>query len=136
MTSQQAQDDFDELLNATLPLAKQHIKKYGEFHPFGAVVSRDGKIGLIAVGAADGDRMDTFGVLELLYTGARNEADQNRAAVFLTDVRIPAGDAVRFEVEHLEGRALDIVIPYRRSRLSKSVRFGDMSVSRGEPRIW
>lgn len=130
-TSQLAQDDFDELFNATLPLAEEQIHKHGTFIPFGAVLGQDGEARL--TGAVGEDSLE---VLELLYRGAREDAQVIRAVAFLADVRSPYGDAIRFEAEHVEGRALEIAIPYRRGRFRKSVRLADMRVSPGTVRVW
>jgi hypothetical protein len=130
-TSQQAQDDLDELLNAALPFAEDQIRKHGQFLPFGAVVRVDGDLHLIG---GDGD--DSFQMLETLYAGAREDAKVIRASAFVADVRTHGGDAIRLQVEHVEGRALEIVVPYRRSRVRGRVQFADMSVSAGPSRVW
>lgn len=130
-TSQRAQDDFDDLLNATLPFAREQIRRRGTFVPFGAVVGQDGEVGL--TGAAGDDSLET---IELLYRGAQHDAQVIRAVAFLADVRTAFGDAIRFEVEHVEGRALEIVIPYRRGKVRRSVQFADMIVSPATMRVW
>lgn len=71
------------------------------------MVSRDGAVDLTRAG---GEGIASFRALDILYAGAHQEADRNRAAAFLADVQMPGGHAVRLEVEHADGLAFDIVI--------------------------
>lgn len=59
-----------------------------------------------------------------------------RAAAFVAEVRLSSSDAVRVELEHQEGVALVVLVPYVRRRFKRSPSFGQMSVSRGEAKIW
>src|SRR5207245_5633264 len=68
--SQQAQDDLDGLLNAVLPFAEQTISKYGGMYPFGAAVTANGELKMLAADPGPGDRPASQDVLTGLYTGA------------------------------------------------------------------
>ena len=53
------------------------------------------------------------------------------------DVRLESGsDAVRVDLEHRDGHALQLVTPYRLKRLGRGVETGQMAVSSGVRRIW
>jgi hypothetical protein len=56
-------------------------------------------------------------------------------AVF-ADVRANGADAVRVELEHQEGTALVVLVPYNRSRLKKKVTLGQISGGMGRPHVW
>ena len=134
-TTQQTQDDFDGLLNLVLPFAEHTLSKYGELFPLGAVTTADGELRLTGAQLGD-ERPKSTGVLDLLYEGARSDSGALRAAAFVADVRIESGDAIRIELESSEGVAIQVVVPYKRNRLTKKFTLGAMSVHQGEPRVW
>jgi hypothetical protein len=135
-TSREAQDDLDGLLDAVLPFAEQTLAKHGELFPFGAAVSSEGQVVMVAAGPGQGDQPPSTEILDLLYRGAREAAGTRRAVAFVADVRIEGGDAIRVELEHREGTSLALVVPYTRSRFRKTISLGQMSGGLGEPRIW
>lgn len=128
------QDDVEECFGAVLDLAGHLLGKHGEFFPVGATLaSPGGQADLMAVGDDGlGEQPESTAVLERLYGAAAAQRASIVAAAFASDVRLADGqDAVRVEVEHVNGPALEIVVPYRRSRLRRSVTFGDMSTAPG-----
>ncbi len=135
-TSVLAQDDLDGLLSIVVPFAEDMLGKHGEFYPFGGSISSHGDASLTAAELGLGESPSSDRLLAGLYEGARAHAATTRAAAFVTDVRVDGSDAVRVELEHLEGVALDVLLPYARGRFTKTLTFGQMSVARGEPKIW
>ena len=135
-TAEAAQNDLDGLSNAVLPFAEQTLRSHGEFLPFGAAVDTDGQIGMPAADPGLGELPPSQQVLDVLYAGARQQSESRRAVAFVAEVRASGGDAIRVELEHREGTALVILMPYSCSRLTKKVTIGQMSVSLGERRIW
>ena len=134
-TSQQAQDDLDGLLNAVLPFAEQSIARHGEMYPFGAAVTAAGELKMLAVDPGAGEHPASQDVLDGLYVRARQSQDEHRAVAFAADVKANGSDALRVELEHLEGTTL-VLLPYTRSRFKKTVTLGQMSSGVGERRIW
>ena len=134
--SQSAQDDLDGLLNAVLPLSEDLLGKDAEFYPFGGSVSSQGEASLTAADPGLGERPASDEVLASLYHAARANAASSRAVAFVADVRADGSDAVRVELEHRDGVALVVLLPYTRSRFKKTLTFGQMRVSMGEPRVW
>lgn len=126
--SQLAQEDLDELLNAVLPFAIETLGRRGELYPFGATMAKDGQTALSAADLGVGQRPDSNDVLTLLRDGVTADKDALRAAAYVADVRVEDGDAVRVELEHSEGVAIVVLVPYSRSRLRKSVNLGEMRV--------
>jgi hypothetical protein len=123
-------------LAAVLPFAEQTLSKYGEMLPFGAAVSSDGLLELLASDPGAGDRPESEVVLRALHDGARAASRDRRAFAFAADVRLNAGDAVRVELEHRERVAIVVLVPYSRSRLKKKVAFGQISGGMGRPNVW
>ena len=131
-----AQDDLDALLNALLPFAEDQLAKNGAFYPFAGSMSLDGEATLVATDPGLGEHPASDQVLTTLYDGARANANASRAFAFVADVRANGSDAVRLELEHREGTALVLLLPYTRSRFKKALTFGQMGVSTGAPRVW
>jgi hypothetical protein len=93
--SQTAQDDLDTLFGAVLPFAEQTLGKSGEMYPFGASVSDDGQVAMLAGAAGMDEHPRSNDVLNSLYLGAQSQSAQCRAFAFVADVRANGGDAVR-----------------------------------------
>ena len=134
--SASAQEDLDGLLNVVLPLAQELLGKNGQFYPFGASVSAAGEASLTAADAGLGDHPQPEQVLAGLYDGARAGVAEIRAAAFVVDVIANGSDAVRVELEHQDGIALAVLVPYTPSTRNRVPKFEQMSVAPGEPRVW
>ena len=135
--SPECQSDLDGLLNATLPFAQQQLDKRGAFFPFGAVVDSDGTIRLTA--AYDGGEQPAAqDLLHILYQGARSQRASIRAAAFVADVKMPGkpGDAIRVGVEHAEGAAIAVLLPYSKTRLGRGIDYGQIQAAPGEHHVW
>lgn len=130
------QDDLDGLFGLVLPFAEDMLSEHGEFFPFGGSISNDGEASLTAADPGSGRTPEADQLLASLYEGARANATSARAAAFVADVRVEGSDGVRVELEHLDGVALVVLLPYTRGGFGHPPAFGPMSVSRGEPRIW
>lgn len=118
------------------PLAEDLLGKHGKFYPFGGSISSQGEASLTAADPGVGEHPASDEVLAGLHDGARANAATLRAVAFVADVRANGSDAVQVELEHQEGEALVVLLPYTRSRFRKALAFGQMSVSSGQPRIW
>ncbi|GAA4367834.1 hypothetical protein [Nocardioides caricicola] len=134
--SASAQEDLDGLLNLVLPLAQELLGKNGRFYPFGASVSNDGEAAVTASDPSLGEHPRPERVLAGVYDGARATAADHRAAAFVTDVLVQGSDAVQVELEHRDGIALVVVVPYTPGTYKRYPTFGQMSVSPGEQRVW
>ena len=135
-TSQQAQEDLDALLELTLPFAQQQLAEHGEFFPFAAAVGADGAPRLIAADPGLGERPASTDVLDQLVAGLREQAGDIRAAALVADVRVGESDAARVELEHRDGQAICVLLPYKRRRLRRGVDYGELGAAPAQPRIW
>jgi hypothetical protein len=132
--SQQAQDDRDGLLNFTLPFAQGQLAKRGDFYPYGAVVTTEGEMKFLA--AYDNPQVTTRDLLGMLVEGARNEASSYRAVAIVADALIEGKqDAIRIDIEHRDGQAIWIAVPYTKRRFRR-IEYGEMIAADGVPRIW
>ena len=135
-TSSEAQDDLDGLFNAGLEAAESLLAKRGEFFPFGIEVDGE-ELCLFGADPGLGEQPPSVEVLRALVEAARSDRARLEAVALVSDVTtVGEGDAVRVQLEHREGVALEIVVPYRRRRFGGKVGFGEMAVSGGSRLIW
>src|ERR1700733_16130737 len=128
--------DLDGLLNTLIPLAQQQLDKHGAFLPFGADVDRNGMVRLTAAQGARGQPAEV--VLGILHEGARSQRASIRAAAFVADVALPGkpGDAIRVSLEHAEGVAIAVLLPYSKRRLGRGIDYASLRGAPGEPHVW
>lgn len=147
--SQQCQDDLDGLLDMTLQFARQMLETHGEFYPFGAAMSTDGQPGYLAADPGENDHPDKVEVLALMVGGLRDNRALYRAVAMCSDVRLhravdvnssdvllPDSDAVRFELEHQEGVALAVFLPYKKKRFGRGVEYGEFRAVTADRQVW
>jgi hypothetical protein len=135
--TQQAQDDLDGLLDASLPFAQEMLDKHGEFFPYALAVSASGETMQMAGDPGEGaSSPPSVAVLQTLVDGLRAVRDTLRASAVVSDVRLSDSDAIRVELEHAEGEAIVVLLPYRRKRLRRGIEYGETSASQGERQIW
>ena len=136
LASQQAQDDLDDLLDASLPFAQEMLDKHGEFFPYALALTASGETNHVAGDPGEGEQPSSVAVLKTLVEGLRTERDTLRAAALVSDVRLSDSDAVRVELEHAEGHAIAVLLPYRQKRLRRGIEYGEISAGPGESQVW
>ena len=125
---------MDNMLDAALPFAQQMLAKHGEFHPYALSMSAGGEVAMVAADVGK-EKAASLDVLALLYEGLAARAQELRAAAIVSDVKLGSGeDAIRVEVEHREGGALAVVLPYKKR--GQSVTYGNLAALPGERRVW
>ncbi len=135
-TSVQAQSDLDGLLDAVLPAAQQLLDSHGEFYPFAAKVNSDGELAMLAAHTGD-ERPRSNELLDALSAGALSQLDSLRAVALVSDVRLPeSSDAVRVELEHEDGVAMAVLLPYKKRRFGRGIKYGTLAAEPSEPRLW
>jgi hypothetical protein len=77
-------------------------------------------------------------VLDACVTALRSKRGAIRAGAVASDVRLQspvAGDAIQVDLEHAEGHALTVLLPYTKKRLGR-IDYGTITAHAGEHRIW
>jgi D-arabinose 1-dehydrogenase-like Zn-dependent alcohol dehydrogenase len=120
--SQQAQDDLESLFAECMDVAFQLLSKNKAFYPFALTLSKDGKFAI--AGTFNGEEhplsQDVVSELKAALTMSRNEI---KAAAIVDDVKVDRRyDAVRASMEHCEGTAIEIIVPYEMSVIFKKVK--------------
>lgn len=135
--SEPAQDDLDGLVEPVWDFAEHQLVARGEFFPFAFVVGTDGEQSMAAADVGD-DKPESSEVIEVLNAGLTEKRDDLRAIAVVADVHLPdlETDAIRLVLEHREGVALEIVIPYLVQGMPRQVAFGELIVSEADRVIW
>jgi hypothetical protein len=134
--SQQAQDDLDALLDATMPFAQQMLEKRGEFFPYEAAISLEGATRMFAGDPGQGEHPLSTDVIAIVRDGFRHDRDGLRAVAIVADVRTPDSDAVRVELEHRDGHAIAVLLPYSKKRFGRGVEYRPMAASTSTRQVW
>jgi hypothetical protein len=139
--TREAQDDLDGLLNAALPFAQQMLDEDGEFYPYGVALTDSGEVQMLA-GYGGGEQPTSAAILETLVAGLRGDRETSgdretiRAAALVANVRAKDSDAVRVELEHRDGHAIIVLLPYQEKRFGRGIKYGSLTASPGSRQIW
>ncbi len=134
--SQEVQDDLDGLLDASLPLAQQLLGQRGEFLPYAVALDAQRATRMVAADPGLGGQPASKEVLKHLRSGLRSEREDLRAAALVSDVRAGGFDAIRVELEHREGHAIAVLMPYKRKRLKRGFEYSPLVAAPSHLQIW
>ncbi len=137
--SQQAQADLDGLLDAALGFAQHELDSHGEFFPYAVVIDTRGQTETIAARPdADDDQPNSTAVVDACVAAVTSQPEFIRACGIITDVRLPNLNtvAIQVELEHSEGHALTVQLPYMMKRRGRTIEFGQLRAVAGHRRIW
>ena len=134
-------DELETLLDPLLDFAQDLLRKHGEFFPFGGTIDNDGQVALSAAHTGD-ERPPSQEVIDLLADGMRAQASagQIRAAAICYDSRVtPEGgaktDAIAVSLEHRDGDAVLVMLPYSKGRFT-GLKFGQLVSVAPERRVF
>lgn len=125
-------------MNHVVPFAQQMLAKYGEFYPYGGVLTPLGEVEL--VGTDDGHGQPPCEeVINTVLAAFRERANNGRctATALVADVRgLPSGteedtNAIRVSLEHASGLAIDVFIPYEMGEKGQ-ITYGELFARQGE----
>jgi hypothetical protein len=136
-----ASDEIQELVNFLLPHAERMLNEHGEFYPYAAAVDSAGSIEPVGP-AVESDDPDVGDILVALHADLREQAAEGaiRASGIAADVTLTdpdsgeTTDAVQIELDHAEGDALDVYVPYERE--GEGVKFGELVAAQGREPVF
>ncbi|MFC8530391.1 hypothetical protein [Nocardia sp. NPDC057227] len=132
--TQQAQDDIDALFAVAMDLVEKQLGSHRGFIPFALAVDHHGARSLRTAPAAAATRSAIIDALIL-----DTDRGTHRALAIVLDVTVPPTDtdAAEFVVEHAEGTALQIVVPYTiDGNEGGQVHVERATTAEGQRRIW
>jgi hypothetical protein len=137
--SVQAQDDLDRLADVTIAAARNFLDRNGQFIPFPMAVKADGELALVGLTQPDTPEYPVVqdvvdGIVDLF----RDRRDSIRALAIASDVTIPSEqvDAIEVRLEHRDGIAITVLLPYRADPLDDSYEYDEPRAQEGEHVIW
>lgn len=138
--SNEAQADCDRMLDTALPFAQQMLEAYGEFYPYAMRMLDNGTTeGLTAKPGSD-PWPKSDAVLGKLYDRLATQAATLRAVAVVADVVLTTDaapiDAIKVDIEHREGVALSVLVPYEKKGDGEKPAFGEARAAFGNHRIW
>lgn len=119
-----------------MPFATEMLEKHGEFFPYGAETTEAGESRMVAADPGHGERPPSGEVLAALVEGFRRSREQLRTVALVSDVRLESSDAVRVELEHRQGQAIVVLLPYRKKRLGRGIEYGPYTGTPGVAQVW
>jgi hypothetical protein len=137
-----AREELNKLLSALLPYAQQELAKSREFYPFGATMARDGAIALVR-GQADDEHPSSQALIDNIVANFQSMAASKEiiAAGVCFAVRVtPPGqpglvDAICTRLEHSDGEALDVLLPYNQKG-DEEITYGALFAVQGSVRLF
>jgi hypothetical protein len=132
----QARADLDELLSEATNLAREKLIKHGDFLPFGAALKREGGVKMVGTHSMvpDDEVPKSVDLTALCRSAMSRKRDHLRAAAVVShDVE---HHAIRIDLEHSEGVALSVLVPFKRKRFSHAVTTGPETTEQKPARIW
>lgn len=133
---------LESLYNAVRPVATEMIVKKGEFHPFGASIDSEGKLGNVAP-VATSDHPKSAELITQLKASFRGAAGAKKivASALVYDIRVtPPGqqekaDAIAIDLDHRDGVSLTMICPYQLNADHQPV-FGQLLMQEGNHDIF
>jgi hypothetical protein len=129
----QVQADLDALLTAALTTAEQSLRDAGGFLPFAVARTYDGEDQLVNV-AVEGAETDAEELLASLWQSLADHSGDFRAAGVVTDRTADDGDRVAVQLEHADGPAIEVTLPYRLA--DGAFEPGPLAAGEGIARLW
>lgn len=136
IASPQAQDDVDKLFGDAIKLVAVELAHADDFAPFMMVISLAGEISVRRSAIATTPR-DEVGVVRGLELPGDGDQLRARAAVLDVTALVPvAGDAIKIKIEHAEGIAIDMLVPYRIDSDGATINVQAANAARAELLLW
>lgn len=134
-----AQADLDRLLDSGMALARAQLAKASEFEPFALVVDAEGR--LLAAEwdtGALGRHPEVDEVLAAALVQLRELGATCRATALVVNARLARErtDVVEVRLEHRDGAALVVLLPYKRAKFGPRVDYGELSAFTVTPEVW
>jgi hypothetical protein len=137
--SDEVQEDFDRLAEVTIAAAQNFLDLNGDFIPFPMAIKADGELALIGLEQPETPRPpDPNEVIDGIVGLFRDRRGSVRALAIGADIEISAEamDAIEVRLEHRDGFAITVVVPYQLDPLDDSYLYDEPRVTPAQPRIW
>lgn len=134
-----AQAELDALLASGIRLAKDHLSRASEFAPFAIATDADGRMLALDLDlSALGKHPESEQIVTACIRTLRSLADRMRCSAIVAGVRLSKEhtDAVEVRLEHRDGAALVVLLPYKRAKIGNLVEYGELRAFSGTADVW
>ncbi|MDF1478549.1 hypothetical protein PYV02_05560 [Leifsonia sp. H3M29-4] len=134
-----AQADIDRLLDSGLRLAQQHLVAASEFDPFAIIVAVDGRLLAVDLDTSElGKHPEAEAISLAARAQLRHLAPSARCTALVTNTRLSRErtDAIEVRLEHREGVALIVLLPYKRPKFGGTTQYGEAAAYPGVREVW
>jgi hypothetical protein len=132
-----AQEDLDGLLDPAFSFAVSQLDKHGAFYPYAVAVRADGGHKFVMQDLKD-THPTSAEIITRLIVVLTDQREELRAAAVVADARIRerSRDAVRVTLEHREGQAMNVLLPYRKRLFQAGIEYYPLEVIPAGTYIW
>src|ERR1700761_9474930 len=133
--SDEVQEDFDRLAEVTIAAAQHFLDLNGDFIPFPMAIKSDGELALIGLEQPQPPSPpDPTEVIDGIVGLFRERRGSVRALAIGADIEIPAEamDAIEVRLEHRDGFAITLIVPYQMDPLDESYLYDEPRVMPAE----
>ena len=134
-----ARSDLDALLAASLRTAQQHLAEAASFDPFVLVTNPEGRMLAAEVDRSQlGKHPESEELAEAATTQLAGLAPSVRATALTLNARLARErtDAIEVRLEHRDGIALLVLVPYKRPKFGGRTEYGELRTFRGAHEVW
>lgn len=134
--SQEVQGDLDGLLEASLQQAQHLLGEHGRFLPYAVTLDERRETRMIPADAVLGMQPHSGEILKRLRSELHSTRNGLYAVALVSDTRATGFEAVRVELEHREGHAISVLMPYTRKRLKRRYEYSPTVAAPSHQQIW
>jgi hypothetical protein len=134
-----AQADVDRLLDSAIRLAQQSLAQASEFDPFALVAAVDGRLLAVDLDVSGlGKHPDSVAIMAATAAQLKTLASSARCTALAGNTRLSQEktDAIEVRIEHREGVALLVLLPYKRPKFGGRIEYGEPRAFPGKREIW
>ena len=134
-----AQADLDQVLDASLGLARRSLAEASEFDPFALVTDVEGRLLAVDVDtSALGKHPDSLAIARGITTQLKTLTDSARCTALTLNTRLSQErtDALEVRLDHREGASLIVLLPYKRPKFGGRLEFGELKAFAGPRDVW
>ncbi|NGX10106.1 hypothetical protein [Mycobacteroides franklinii] len=134
--STQAQVDVDKLFGDVIKFVAVELAHADDFTPFMMVIGLTGDVS-VRRSAIAATLLDESGIIRGLELPGDGDQLRARAAVLDVTASVPVvGDAIKIKLEHSEGFAIDMLVPYRIDSEGATIDVQAANAARADPLLW
>ena len=134
-----AGDELNALLTASLRMAEKHLAGAASFEPFALVTSLEGRMLAAEIDRSQLPRHpESDEIADAAVVQLRGLAPSLLASALTVNARLARerSDAIEVRLEHRDGVALLVLVPYKKPKFGGRIEYGDMQTYTGARDVW